>query len=138
MAIRTDDGKVRKVINAPSGADFEAHIRTANAVVNYLVGKDTAGVLTDELLLAIETFLAAHYYAVFDPQYSSQGRDGASATYQVGPASEGFGGTEWGRQAVALDVTGVLASLKGGRPKATFSELGKAYVNRIDYDDRNY
>ena len=69
--MRTDVSKVRAVIETDSDISVDSYIRTANVVVNRIEANDDSDLTTPELLVEIETYLAAHYYSLRDPQYLS-------------------------------------------------------------------
>lgn len=127
MAFTTSE-KVRQVLQAEKqvgeDADLNRYITTANSLLTYVIGKDTAGLLTSSLKIEIETYLAAHFYHLADPQVQSESYGGASATYQ-GTSGEGLKGSWWGQQAIALDVTGELLKLANGKRTASMTWLGK-------------
>lgn len=126
MAFRTKPEFVRAVIEVPADVDLTHHIKTANTVVNYVVSQDTAGILNAQLQESIETYLAAHYYSLLDPQYVSKSTGSASGT---------FNKRDWWEEAKKLDLTGTLAGLGG--VTASFDWLGKGDNEEVDYWDRN-
>lgn len=138
MANRADDAGVRLIIDTLSTIDTAQFITPANVLTDRVATKDTAGILSSAALTQIETWLAAHFYATRDQQYSEKKTGDASAKFQIGIPREGglLDGTEWGRNAMALDFTGCLRSInKGG--KVSMDWLGKAPSNQIDYVNRN-
>ncbi len=73
------------------------------------VAEDT-GAPTDEVLLEIETWLAAHFYCIRDPRTVSERAGDVWATYQSKVAL-GLDVTHYGQMAMRLDPTGVLKSI---------------------------
>ncbi len=71
--------------------------------------------LSDALLMQIELLLAAHFVALRDPRPQQEKFDEYSVTYQ-GTSGQGLSATQYGQQALALDVSGRLAGL--AQPKA--------------------
>lgn len=137
MALRTDPTRVRNVIQTLPDLDPSFAIDVANALTNYVASKDTAGVLTTELLLEIETYLAAHFYALRDQAYRSKSTGAASATFQ-GVSGKRLEATDWGQQAIALDITGTLEKVNAGaKNKASAYWLGQPVSQQVDYWDRN-
>ena len=133
---RTTPEKVRSVIQVREDVDLSVHIATANALTNRVATKDTTSELTTDLLLAIETYLAAHFAALFDPQYRAKATGRASATFQ-GESGKRLDATDWGQQAIALDATGTLDKMNKGNRRAKIVWLGKGVQEQVDYWDRN-
>ena len=107
----TNSELVKDVIDADDALWSSVFISTASALVD---GIPASAGLSDELLTAIETYLAAHFYALKDPQYQSKKTDRASATFQ-GKTGMGLDGTWWGQQAQLLDTSGTLQALGNHR-----------------------
>lgn len=127
---RTSDKLVRKALEVDD-ADLKlgTYIDTANALTNYVVGKDTAGILGDALPQKIETYLAAHFVALYDEAYRrASGSTGRKSATMQGKTEMHLDATLWGQQAKVLDVTGTLAKLddqaKNDRVKAKFIWMG--------------
>lgn len=139
---RTTTTEVRQVIEIPEDVDVDGFIRTASAFTGWILSKDTEGVLNDALALEIETYLAAHFYAIRDPQYQSKSTAGASATYQ-GQTGMGLDLTWWGQQAKLLDITGTLSEqdavdeLVQNPGLFGLYWLGKLRSEQVSYEDRN-
>lgn len=136
MAIRTNDQAVRASVDASSSINMAPFIRRANALTDKVAAADTTSLLTSALLIEIETCLAAHFYARRDPQYRAKSTNRASAEFQ-GRSGMRLDGTDWGQDAIALDVTGYLDSLSRGRHKVGVTWLGKPRSEQTDYKDRN-
>ncbi len=122
-------------VNQPS---LQGFIETASAVVDRVATCATRKGLdlsTTELEL-IERWLAAHFYCVVDPIYTSRSTNGASASFQVGQAMEGFGSTEYGRQALAMDYSGCLKNISL-KQRARSVWTGKVPSEQIPYEDRD-
>jgi len=91
-------------------------ITVANIIVtNQLTGEHSA-----DLLKEIERWLAAHFVAIRDPRAKTEKTGDASTSY-YGEAGKGFDHTPYGQQVLALDTTGILASL--GKRKAEFRSI---------------
>lgn len=86
------------------------YIETASVIVNWLATQDLAaeGLLNAGQLELIERWLAAHYYQMSDPGYTTRSTAGASGGFQ-GQFTTGFKMTRFGQTAMVLDVTGLLA-----------------------------
>jgi len=131
---RTTVAKVRLVIDTDTDipdATIDQHITTANVITNNLLDQDTANLLNSSTLTEIETYLAAHFYALRDLQYQQKKTGDASATFQ-GKTDMGFNATLWGQQAMALDITNNLNS-----SRAQLVWLGTTATEAEDYWDRN-
>lgn len=126
---RTTADLVRQTIGTNPDVSLDGFIRTANAIVTDLDNRDTDGRVPAALLIEIETYLAAHFYALFDPQAQSESY-GASATYQ-GQTGEGLRGTWWGQQAISMDLSGYLAEMADGVIPAKIHWLGKPASTKI-------
>ena len=131
MALRTNEELVRGVITVNPDIEIAPHINTANALTDWLASRDGDGVLTPSLLESIETYLAAHFYALRDPQAQQEKTLDASATWQ-GQTGQGLRGTWWGQQAIELDISNNL-----GRKRVGAEWLGKPPSEQIDYVDRD-
>lgn len=135
MAWRTTEPEVRGVVDSDSTISVEPFIKAANALTDHVSSKDTAGILTTALLAEIEKYLAAHFYAIRDPQYQAKRTERASAEFQ-GKTGMGLDLTHWGQQAKLLDVTGTLAALDKGK-RAGVAWLGLPPSDQTDYMDRD-
>lgn len=137
MAYRAIESDVESAVTVDGDIPVSGAIRTANAVVNKLEAADTGSLLSQELLTQIEIYLACHFYALRDPQYRQKKTGDASATFQTGEPGQGFLATDWGAQAVAMDVTGYLSRINSGSPRATVAWLGKPPSEQTAYEDRD-
>lgn len=108
MSQRTTTEAVGDVIDVREGISLVPFIATSTALVDWLVTKDVNAELTDGLLLQIETWLAAHFYAHKDEQFQQQQTGRAAGTRQ-GQTAMVLMSTYWGQTACGLDVTGTLA-----------------------------
>ena len=76
----------------------------------------------DSILNKIELYLSTHFVAVSEEigavKFSKVGD--SSDAYDVSNLGEGFSSTRFGQQALALDTSGILASLASGGLKAQF------------------
>lgn len=134
MAIRTTEEKVRDILGAQydNTSSLLGFIQTANSLVDYVVTKDTDGVLASTNLELIERWLSAHFYGHADQFRQSEGAGGASGSYQ-GQTAMVFLSTQYGATALALDFTGELAKLQKqaqeGKRTAGIAWLGTRYEN---------
>lgn len=137
MAIRTDEDKVRAVVDNSSDIDVTPFIRAANRLVNKIDTNDTDSLLDEDDLTEIETWLAAHFYAHRDQLLQSKSTSGASGNFQ-GQTAMFFTSTLYGQTALLLDVTGYLSSLmqqaQNGRKKIQMIWLGSTEAEADSYD----
>lgn len=127
MANRTTAADVGKVIEVETDIDLDPFITAANSLVTELCV--SAGYAADRLKL-IETWLAAHFYAIRDPRLASETAGGAGGSYQ-GQTAMNLSATTYGQQAMVLDTSGTLSALnvataKGKKPSACITWLGTA------------
>lgn len=140
---RCSEDDVRAIIevslNPP--VNLRPFIEAAKSLTDHVETKDADSILGADALRQIETWLAAHFYAIRDQQYAEKSTEKASGTFQ-GKTDMYLSSTQWGQQAMILDVTGRLAKLnkemtEGGKRRIQMHWLGKARSAQIDYDDRN-
>lgn len=110
---------VRKVIEVDDTISLLPYLdAAAELVAGYCEGKG----YTATRLEMIETWLAAHFYAVRDPRTQSEGVATLQTTYQ-GRTGMYFDSSTYGQHALLLDTAGGLAalqaSIKEGYPAAT-------------------
>ena len=132
---RVTEPEVAAIIQTDKTLSLAPFIATATALTDHVSAQDSNSVLTDALLVEIEKYLAAHFYAHRDQQYMEKTTGDARAKFQVA-VEVGLASTQWGRTAVDLDVSGTLASLKD-QNRASMSWLGKTKTEQIDYVDRD-
>ncbi len=111
MPIRTKPGAVLSVllreydtVNNPSLGSF---IDLASNLTDQVQANDCAGLLTASGLELIERLLAAHFYQIGDPGYTSRSTGGASGSFN-GQQTQTLKGTRYGQQAMLMDSTGFL------------------------------
>jgi len=85
------------------------------AIQKNLLIDDEDGKSRDEKLAEIETWLAAHFYAMRDPRVVSEGAGPVNATYQSAVALR-LMSSQYGQMACTLDETGYLEAVNSGRP----------------------
>ncbi len=139
--MRTTPEFVRAAIKANPNIDINGFIRTANRVVDYIVSKDTLALLTTDLAVELETYLACFYLALKYQQYAQKSTGDASGGFQVGPPDRGFfNQNDWGKQAIGIDVTGILAQLNDpdkGMKVVQFGWLGTPTEQQTPWWQRN-
>lgn len=138
MAIRATVEAIRAAIKLDPNLPLDGFITAANALTEYVISKDSASLLTDELKTQIEVYLACYLAALKDQQKASEHVGRAGAQYQVGQSGLGkFELNDWGRAAMAMDVTGTLAAInEGAKPTLTVHWAGYDEDERSDWWDR--
>jgi hypothetical protein len=141
MAYRTEQSDVKAVIPTRPSVSMEPFIRAANSKINWLVLHCTGmSSLSNADLAIVETWLAAHFYAQYDPQYTSRSTGGASGSFQ-GQVGKHLESTWWGQQAILLDHSGCLQKLndelqKNEKKVASLTWGGKRTTERLDAFER--
>lgn len=137
---RASEPEVRKIISTDTTLDLSPFIDAASGLVDRVKACDTEGLLSSDQLRRIETWLAAHFYALRDQVYQSKSTQSASATFQ-GQSGLGLDGTQYGQMAKTLDFTGCLAEIdrdsRKGKINVEMTWLGKPPSTQIDYEDRD-
>lgn len=112
--------------NVPAGTDLSPYIAAASDLVTEVCcGK---GYSIDRLV-KIETWVAAHFYRVAEPDTEEEAGDGVRYRFQT-KVGFGFRLTSFGQTALLLDTAGGLAELdfrnnKGNKRRGTVTWLGK-------------
>ena len=141
---RTTSALVQGVLRSASvGGDYDGstsltpYIDAANLVVTRVDTCATASgyTLTSDELEKIETWLAAHMYAMADQPYSSRTTSRASGAF-YGQTGMHLDATKYGQTAKMLDPSGCLAALGKGT-KGRMKWLGKAPSGQTEYVDRD-
>jgi len=120
MPYRADDASVVKIIELEDEEDdLEPFIRAANMLVNAHCLTDSEGEslgYTDQELKDIETWLAAHFYAVYRPRAFLTQFDTIRDQIESKVALK-LDVTRYGQQAMLLDYHGGLSALNNGLAK---------------------
>ena len=147
MAFRTTTTLVQAVLGDNYGytvagtlPDLTVPIGMASPLIDRVVtmalSKITPVTLSAAEQEILERLMAAHFYCVADHLYTSRSTQGASGNFQTGTPDEGFGATEYGRQAMAFDYSGCLKQLSLKR-RAAAAWLGKPPSQQIPYCERD-
>lgn len=112
MAVRVTSDEVAQVIQVDTDLWNDALITNASVLVDRLAtlaSSDTseATYLSSDQLTQIELYIAAHLYALLDPQPISESAGRASNKY-MGSFGIGLKATYWGQMALVLDTSGLL------------------------------
>lgn len=109
MANRTTAAKVGSIVDMDSTVDVEAFIEAANQIVTDVC---ISSGYTDAKLIRIETWLAAHFYLVYDPAAApDKEKAGSVSISYLAKIGFYFRLTRHGQMAMALDTEGNLSQL---------------------------
>lgn len=146
MAARTTSQRVQDVLLDDYGRradgtypNLAPRIRAANLLTSRVATAAAArGVtLSSDELAEIETWLAAHFYAVTDKPYESKTTEGAQAKF-VGKTGMHLQSTHYGQTAMDLDWSGTLRAVGSEQRRSVGAFwLGKVPSEQIDYDQRD-
>lgn len=135
MAIRTTNELVEGVISVDDSISLTPFIAAASALVDRVkkVAVDNALLLPEEstdpdrdtLLQQIETWLAAHFYAMRKPRPTSETAGPVQASYQS-KVDLNLYLSHYGQMAIVLDTTGTLKALSKGQVQSSVTWLGKS------------
>lgn len=117
MALRIVEADLRAILKCGATVDLTVFMNTANVLVDDLLGSSS---LSANTLKLIETYLAAHLYALTEER-------GSLASETFGDSTEryhnvykaGFNSTRFGQQALVIDTTGTLARESAKADKAS-------------------
>lgn len=110
--IRTTPELVAGVIELdPTISDLTPFITAASLLVDII---DAESDLSTQRQQVVETWLAAHFYAVRDPRNLMERAGDVAATIES-KVGMGFDVTRYGQQAMILDTSGILKELNLGR-----------------------
>lgn len=128
MAVRTNPALVKEIIEFDTDLSMQPFIVASSNMVDQLVAEaDEYYTLSAATLELIERWLAAHFYAMRDQQYSSKSTGGASGSFQ-GQTAMVLTATQYGQMAMLLDTTNWLSKrsreVLEGRKLMVFEWLG--------------
>lgn len=132
MSIRTTSAEVAGIIETDSTISLTPFIAVASALVDVHCAAANPDYTAAELLL-IETWLAAHFYAIRDrAKVSESAGDGVSQSMQH-TEDLGFDCNEWGQAAMRLDYFGGLAKLNASTKKGTTRTVNVAWLGKCHH-----
>ncbi|KKN70646.1 hypothetical protein LCGC14_0429190 [marine sediment metagenome] len=134
MAWRVTEEDVRGIVDTDEAISIAPFLNIATALTDHVSAQDSGGVLNAALLVEIEKWLAAHFYAIKDPQYIEKKTEDASAKFQ-GQTAMALDSTYWGQTAKQLDVSGTLAALGKTVPSLVWAGLPPS--EQTAYRDRD-
>jgi hypothetical protein len=117
---RTNAILVGQIIKVKAGTDLTPFIDAANHLVDAVCLVVPVGGITytEDQLTRIETWLAAHHYAILDPR--SERERISTLTKQIETKVDlGLDVTRYGQMAMRLDVNGGLAAMNNAMKKQT-------------------
>ena len=111
MALRIEECDVREAIETDEDTPVNSYMFNANVVTDQVAAKATELGITVStgILKLIETYIAAHFYALFELQTSEEDTGKARTKFQ-GKTDMYFESTLWGQMAIQFDPTGFLSS----------------------------
>lgn len=111
MVARTEECEVRAAIETDPDISINTYMTNAGIVTDQVSSEATKlGItVTTGILKLIETYISAHFYALFEQQSHEEDTGKARNKFQ-GKTNMYFEATLWGQQAIALDPTGFLSS----------------------------
>lgn len=125
MAYRTDETEIGKIIEVDSSiSDLSPFIAIANELVTECCSD--SGYSTTRLA-QIETWLAAHFYAIRDPRAVSEKAGSVSTDFQFKTNLQLFQ-TRYGQTAMLLDTGGGLAALSKRTEKGRAQTVGVTWL----------
>lgn len=138
MATRTNEDLVGEVIEVNAAISVDPFILAASSLVDVIAQaiaddpdsypeSSTEGMTWEERLELIETWLAAHFYAVRDPRRTQEGVGSVQEQFQS-KVDLGLNVTHYGQQAMLLDTTGTLRAMATGSVAATARRAGVYWV----------
>lgn len=107
---RTTPELVGAIIEVDAEIGIQPFIDAANDLVSEVCGESVYPDLPDRPT-RIETWLAAHFYAIRDPRNQSEQAQGVGRTIES-RVDLGFNVTRYGQMALRLDTAGGLAALE--------------------------
>lgn len=127
---RTSSTLVGQIIEVDSSISLDPFIKAATVLVDQVAASSSAPSVA--VLKQIETWVAAHFYAMRDPgaSPSSEQVDGIRVTYQ-GRSGLGLESTRYGQMAITLDPTGVLRNLYKGSVSVGVQWMGTTLENEV-------
>lgn len=126
MAVRTTSTLVEEIIEVTEGVNLTPFISAASSLVDRIDKVLLDGVVTlstglsgdpddDAILTQIETWLAAHFYSMFDPRPTAEGAGSVNASYWASPDKNLYL-SQYGQMALTLDTTGTLKAISSTKP----------------------
>lgn len=126
---RVSAEEVRSIVDDDPNISMAGFIRLATGLIDEVDTCDTDNLLSDAMLANLEILVAAHYYTLRDPLYTSKRTEKA--------AGQWLNRTTYMEEAIRMDRSNCLNSILNGLVKPEFTSLGKPPSDQIDYADRD-
>jgi len=110
MAVRVTEAEVKALLDDTTLTDPQvlAFITSANVLVNTALGTGVTDILKE-----IEKWLACHMIAITRERQAKKEEAGGAKIEYTGVTGEGLKMTSYGQMVIALDTSGIMASLSG-------------------------
>lgn len=130
---RTTEAEVRAVIETDPDISIDPFISHAGVLTDRMEinATEKGYTLTAAELALVETYLAAHFYALRDRQAETE-REGRSSVKYMGKLGYGLEATPWGQQALTIDYTGSLAKQTGSSNTGNSNSVGLVWLGEED------
>ena len=123
--VRTTPEEVAGIIEVDASIPLTPFIMVASAMVDYHCG---AAGLTEGNLLLVETWLAAHFYALRDRRVKSESAGPVSETKDDIKIDLALNQTVYGQTAMMLDTSGSLSAWNDAIVDGNAGGVGKGIV----------
>ena len=125
---RTTDVLVKAIVNVETNKDIAPFIDAANKLVTRCCTGDQVSTDYDaDTLVSIETWLAAHFYCMYDPQFVSEEARSVNARYET-KIDRGLDLSKYGQMAMTLDYQGGLSELNAQTKDGIGRTVGAAWL----------
>lgn len=115
---RTTSDLVKDIVDVQVGKGLDQFIAPASALVDGVEARSnslsSASQLSDERLQLIETWLAAHFYCMFDPRPERERAGPVESKYET-KVDLRLNLSKYGQMAMTLDTTGYLNELNNAK-----------------------
>jgi len=129
MSVRTTAAEVATIIETDSTISLTPFIAAASALVDSQCAALNTTYTAAELLV-IETWLAAHFYAIRDRTRTSEAAGSGVSQSLQHTEDLGFDCNEWGQTAMRLDYYGGLARLNEATKKGTTRTVNVTWLGK--------
>jgi len=128
MAFRTTETLIKEIISvSKKQVSLDQFILPANELVNELL---TDSGYSSTRLQLIETWLAAHFYAILDPRAKDE-KAGPVSQENQSKVDLGLNVTHYGQQAMRFDTQGILARMDKSTTLGKNRTVGVTFLGTI-------
>lgn len=124
---RTNAALVREIIEVEDGVSLSPFISAANILVTAKCAVHASYTALE--LMTIETWLAAHFYTVYDPRTVQEQARSVQATYQS-KVDLGLDTSHYGQMAKRLDYKGGLAAMDNSLEEIVSRTVGLKWLGK--------